>query len=136
MLEFILKPWHLLVLFVASQLNREQQRIIEYLQVESRYVLVDRDTNFLALRGVLEGSETKVVLLPPKSPNLNAHLERYMRSMKSECLNRMIFFGERNHQRLRNNLIEPDEAVGRAEGSVACRNRLGGMLRYYYRKAA
>jgi len=120
---------------------------------ESRYVLVDRDTNFLAFRGVLEGSDTKAVLLPPKSPNLNANLERYMRSMKSECLSRMIFFGEkslrralaefeahyhheRNHQGLGNNLIEPDEAVGRVEGSIACHNRLGGMLRYYYRKAA
>jgi len=120
---------------------------------ESRYVLVDRDTNFLALRSVLEGSDTKAVLLPPKSLNLNAHLERYMRSMKSECLSRMIFFGEKslrralaefeahyhgehNHQRLDNNLIEPDDEVGRAWGRVACRNRLGGMLRYYYRKAA
>ena len=36
MLEFILKPWHLVVLFMASQLNREQQRIIEYLQVENQ----------------------------------------------------------------------------------------------------
>ncbi len=35
MLDFILKPWHLMVLFMASQLNREQQRIIEYLQVEN-----------------------------------------------------------------------------------------------------
>jgi len=120
---------------------------------ESRYVLVDRDTKFITLRGVLEGSETKAVLLPPKSPNLNAHIERYMRSMKHECLNRMIFFGEkslrralaefeshyhreRNHQGLGNNLIARNEEVGRAEGNIACRNRLGGMLRYYYRQAA
>lgn len=76
-----------------------------------------------------------------------------MRSMKYECLNRMIFFGEcslrhalaqfeahyhaeRNHQGLDNNLIEPDEAVGRVDGNIARRNRLGGMLRYYYRQAA
>ncbi len=73
--------------------------------------------------------------------------------MKSECLNRMIFFGERslrralaeyvmhyhaerNHQGLGNNLIEPDEAVGRVDGNIACSNHLGGMLRYYYRQAA
>lgn len=120
---------------------------------DSRYVLVDRDNNFLALRGVLEGSDAKVVLLPAHSPNLNANLERYMRSMKSACLNRMIFFGEpslrraltqfevhyhteRNHQGLGNNLIEPDEAVGRGDGNITCRNCLGGMLRYYYRQAA
>jgi len=116
-------------------------------------VLVDRDNNFLAFRGVLEGSDTKPVLLPPKSPNLNAQIERYMRSMKSECLDRMIFFGERslrcaltqfeahyhterNHQGIGNNLIEPDEAVGGVDGEIVCRNRLGGMLRYYYSQAA
>ena len=113
---------------------------------ETRYVLVDRDNKFLPLRGVLEGTSTNAVLLPPKSPNLNAQLQRYMRVMKSECLNRMIFFGERslrralaefvahyhgerNHQGLDNRLIEPGEEVGRVEGNVACRNRLGGMLR-------
>jgi hypothetical protein len=120
---------------------------------DARYVLVDRDNKFLPLRGVFEGTDTKAVLLPPKSPNLNAQLERYMRTMKSECLNRMIFFGERslrralaefvahyhgerNHQGLGNRLIEPGNEVGRVEGKVACRNRLGGMLRYYYRDAA
>ena len=76
-----------------------------------------------------------------------------MRSMKYECLNKMIFFGEvslrraldefvahyhgeRNHQGLGNELIESGAEVGRAEGDVACRNRLGGLLRYYYRQAA
>ena len=59
-----------------------------------------------------------------------------MRSMKSECLERMVFFGERNHQGLGNNLIEPGVEVGKIEGKVTCRNRLGGMLRYYYRDAA
>jgi len=120
---------------------------------DSRYVLVDRDANFLAFCGVIEGSETKAVVTPPHSPNLNANLERYMRSVKSECLNRMIFFGERslrraltqfeahyhgerNHQGLDNNLIEAGSEVGQAWGRVACCNRLGGMLRYYSRQAA
>jgi len=92
-------------------------------------------------------------LLPPKSPNLNAQIERFMRSMKSECLERMVFFGERslrralaefvahyhgerNHQGLGDNLIEPDENVGSTSGKVTRRDRLGGMLRYYYRDAA
>ncbi len=118
-----------------------------------RYLLLDRDTQFLPLRGVLEGSDTKVVLLPPKSPNLNAHVERYMRTMKSECLTKMIFFGEdslrralsefvahyhgeRNHQGLGNCLIAPEEEVGRMEGDIHRRERLGGMLNYYYREAA
>ena len=120
---------------------------------DARYVLIDRDGKFIPFRGALEGSDTKPLVLPPKSPNLNAHIERYMRSMKSECLERMIFFGEqslrraiaefdahyhaeRNHQGLANNLIEPGKEAGRTQGNIACRNRLGGMLRYYYRKAA
>ena len=118
-----------------------------------RYVLVDRDNKSLPLRGVLAGTDTKAVLPPPKGPNPNTQIERYMRGMKSECLERMIFFGERslrralaefaahyhrerNHQGLDNSLIESGEEVGEVKGNVACRNRLGGMLRYYYRDAA
>ncbi len=88
-----------------------------------------------------------------KSPNLNAYIERYMRSMKDECLNKMIFFGEkslrralsefeehyhteRNHQGLGNNIINPEVSVGQADGDIQCRERVGGMLRYYYRDAA
>jgi len=120
---------------------------------DAKYLLVDRDNKFLPLRGVLDGTGTKAVLLPPKSPNLNAQIERYVRSIKSECLDRMVFFGERslhralaefvahyhgerNHQGLDNRLIEPGDEVGRAWGRVARKDRLGGMLRYYYRQAA
>jgi len=83
----------------------------------------------------------------------NAHIERYMRTMKSECLCKLIFFGEqslrkalteftthyhteRNHQGIANTIIDPDTSVGNAQGDVQCRERLGGMLRYYYRDAA
>jgi hypothetical protein len=76
-----------------------------------------------------------------------------MRSLKAECLERMIFFGEsslrraaieflahyhaeRNHQGLDNRLIDENEEVGRTVGRLQCRKRLGGMLRYYYRAAA
>ncbi|MCP4785890.1 MAG: transposase [Fuerstiella sp.] len=98
-------------------------------------------------------TDTEVVLLPPKSPNLNAYMERWFRSLKSECLDRMIFFGrkslenavreyvqhyhgERNHQGLGNELIEPDQDVGAVAGKIECRERLGGMLKYYHRRAA
>jgi hypothetical protein len=55
------------------------------------YLLIDRDTKLLPLRTYMsELTNTKIVLLPPRSPNLNAHLERFMRSLKSECLDRMI----------------------------------------------
>jgi len=118
-----------------------------------KYLLLDRDTKFLPLCGVLESTDTKVVFLPPRSPNLNAYIERYMRSMKSECLNKLIFFGEkslrraltqfeehyhteRNHQGLENNIIDFREESDSLKGPVQCRERLGGMLRYYYRDAA
>ena len=118
------------------------------------HLLVDRDTTFLPFRAYTnELSDTKIVLLPPKSPNLNSQIEHYMRSLKSECLSRMIFFGrrsleralkefvhhyheERNHQGLENRIIDPGDEIGRKLGDVRCRERLGGMLRYYYREAA
>ena len=119
----------------------------------STHVLLDRDTKHLPLRQILESNNIELVVLPPKSPNLNAHLERFMRSLKSECLDRVIFFGEtslrralrefgehfhheRNHQGLGNRIIDPGTEVGRTQGEVQCRERLGGLLRYYYRNAA
>jgi putative transposase len=119
-----------------------------------RYVLMDRDGKFCpAFREILKYEDIKPLQLPPRSPNLNAHVERFHRSLKDECLNRMIFFGEkslrsavstflehfhkeRNHQGLGNRLIESGQEVGLRDGEVLCRERLGGMLRYYYRKAA
>ncbi len=62
-----------------------------------RYLLMDRDTKFCAsFRDLLEDQQVKPVRLPPRSPNLNAHIERFFGSLKSECLNRMIFFGEKS----------------------------------------
>jgi putative transposase len=119
-----------------------------------KYVLMDRDTKFSdTFRSILDHSGVKALRLPPRSPNLSPHIERFMRSVKEECLDRMLFFGEmslrkavrdflahfhseRNHQGLDNRLIEPSDEVGHRTGQIRCRERLGGMLRYYYRKAA
>ncbi len=98
-------------------------------------------------------AETEVIRLPPLSPNLNASAERFVRSIKHECLNKMIFIGqaslqraiadymehyhrERNHQGLDNRLIRPYSAETANEGSIRRRERLGGILSYYYRAAA
>src|SRR5260370_14060907 len=88
-----------------------------------RYILIDRDAKFsTAYRGFLEDAGVTPVRLPPRSPNLNAHLERFMRSLNEECLERLIFFDEsslrhalsqflshyhteRNHQRLHNRTL-------------------------------
>ena len=119
-----------------------------------RYVLMDRDGKFSpAFQGILQSAGVDAVLLPAKSPNLNAHLERFHRGLKEECLERLIFFGERmlrnavvqflehyhgerNHQGLANRILVPGEEVGRSSGEIQCRERLGGLLRYYHRKAA
>jgi transposase InsO family protein len=119
-----------------------------------RYLLMDRDSKFSAsFRRVLSDAGTTAVRLPPKSPNLNAHLERFWRSLQEECTDRLILFGEsmlrsavrefllhyhgeRNHQGLENRLIEPGEEVGVVIGEVRSRERLGGLLRYYHRQAA
>ena len=115
---------------------------------------MDRDTSFIALREFLEqNTDTEVALLPAKSPNLNAYMERWFRSLKSECLDRMVFLGrkslenavreygehyhaERNHQGLDNELIEPVDDPDSVAGRIECRERLGGMLKYYHRRAA
>ncbi|MBW1770336.1 MAG: DDE-type integrase/transposase/recombinase [Deltaproteobacteria bacterium] len=120
----------------------------------TRYLLTDRDSKFCeAFRSILKQSDVEPVKLPPRSPNLTPHIERFMRSIKQECLERMIFFGEkslrnavkefclhyhqeRNHQGLSNRLIDPGDDEGCSAGEVACRERMGGMLRYYYRDAA
>ena len=102
---------------------------------------------------VNQNTNTEVVLLPSRSPDLNAFMERSFRSLKSESLNRMIFFGkrsleravaeyvehyhtERNHQGLNNDLIEPGETIGSENGTIDCRERTGGILKYYHRRAA
>ncbi len=118
-----------------------------------RYLLMDRNSRYSPeFRALLKGAGVNCVRLPPRSPNLTPHIERFMRSIKAECLERMIFFGERslrqaidafcahhdrerNHQGLENRVIEPGEEVGRKEGEVICRERLGVMLRYYRRAA-
>ena len=65
-----------------------------------RYVLHDRDTKFCAsFRATLATAGVKCITLPPRSPNLNAFAERWVRSVKQECLSKLILFGERALQR-------------------------------------
>ncbi|KKL27207.1 hypothetical protein LCGC14_2387480 [marine sediment metagenome] len=120
----------------------------------TKYLIMDRDSKFSdAFLRILEDEGIDSVRLPPRSPNLNPHIERFMRSIKDECLLRMIFFGEkmlrnttgeyllhyheeRNHQGVGNKIILPGDEVGLADGKIECRERLGGLLRYYHRQAA
>jgi len=65
-----------------------------------RYVIIDRDTKYTRqFRKLVNEGGMAVIRLPPMSPNLNAHAERFVRSIKDECLNRMIFFGQASLRR-------------------------------------
>jgi transposase InsO family protein len=120
-----------------------------------RYVLYDREAKFCAeFRETLAVAGVKGLRLPPRSPNLNAFAERWVRSVQEECLSHRILFGERslrkgltqfqehyheerNYQSKNNVLlfrIPAPLAPGRRR-VIRCRERLGGLLRYYSRAA-
>jgi putative transposase len=118
------------------------------------HLILDRDSKYSRqFRRLIAESGTAVIRLPPRSPNLNAYAERFVRSIKEECLNRMIFIGqaslrraiaefmahyhlERNHQGLGNRLIRPVATVETPRAQIHRRQRLGGMLSFYYGAAA
>jgi putative transposase len=120
-----------------------------------QYLIHDRDTKFCAaFQHIMDDAGIERVVLPPRSPNLNADAERWVRAVKEECLARLILFGEaslrhvlrqyvehyhqeRNRQGKGNVLLFP--AVSQdteCEGPIQCRERLGGLLKYYTRDAA
>jgi len=119
---------------------------------DSRYLLHDRDTKFTrSFRAIIASGRIEALALPARSPNLNAHAERWVRSVKEECLSKVILFGERslalseyvehfhaerNHQGKGNVLLFPRDTDRHREGPVRCHERLGGLLRYYHREAA
>ncbi len=115
----------------------------------------DRDGKFtLAFQTTLEAADVSAIPLPPQSPNLNAFAERWVRSVKEECLSKLILFGERAlrralheyvthyhrerpHQGQGNGLLMPCGRSGRRrDRPIQCRERLGGLLKYYHREAA
>jgi len=120
----------------------------------SRYLIHDRDPLFTKeFRDVLRSTGVECIKLPARSPDLNAHAERFVLSIKSECLDRIVPLGvrhlrravgqfvehyhfERNHQGLSNELIVPLADRVNENTPVECRARLGGLLNYYYRQAA
>lgn len=119
-----------------------------------RYLIHDRDAKYTqAVDHLLRDSGVEPIILPPRSPNLNAHCERFVRSIKDEALNQMIVIGEamlrtviqsylvhyhheRNHQGLGNQLIVPESGMENQHGLVVRRERLGGLLSYYHRAVA
>ncbi len=117
-----------------------------------RFLIVDRDSVFSPrFKSIVECSGVGVLVTAYQAPNMNAYAERFVRSIRSECLDRMIFVGrasleraideyvahyhgERSHQGLGNEI--PSGAPAQGEGAVGVRERLGGLLKYYHRRAA
>ena len=116
----------------------------------------DRDVKFTSgFDMIFRSVGIEAVKLPPRSPNLNAFAERFVRSIKFECLDRMIFFGEASLRRAITEYIEhyhverPHQGIGNVvpfpleqadspprAGPIICRERLGGLLRSYERANA
>ena len=121
---------------------------------DCRYLLHDRDTKYTqSFRAIIVSGRVEPLVLPARSPNLNAYAERWVRSVKEECLSKVILFGERslrralseyvehyhaerNHQGKDNVLLFSRNTSVRRTGHAQCRERLGGLLRYYHQEAA
>lgn len=121
---------------------------------DKKFLIMDRDSIFSrAFREEIGEHGIRALRTPASSPNCNAYAERFVGTIRREVTRRMIFFGadslrralkehaahygsERNHQGIGNNLIAPNGQVGTIAGKLRCRQRLGGMFKYYFRDAA
>jgi transposase InsO family protein len=113
---------------------------------------VDRDSVFSPrFKSILGSSGVEILLTAYQAPNMNAHAERFVRSIRLECLDQMIFVGraslekaiaeyvayyhrERSHQGLGNEI--PGGVPVQRDGVIQASERLGGLLKYYHRRAA
>jgi transposase len=121
------------------------------------YLIHDRDPLFTeAFEAILAERGVKCVRIPARSPNCNPHAERFVKTVRDECMNHLVLFGERHlrhvikefmahyhrerfHQGLGGQLIEAQTSSANermARGKVVRRSRLGGMLNFYCRQAA
>ncbi|HSA03543.1 MAG TPA: integrase core domain-containing protein [Candidatus Paceibacterota bacterium] len=144
----------LVLICLVGWLNRNLTDGLGGFLAGSRYWIHDRSSLFTPEFGmILKSAGIETVRLPARSPNLNAYAERYVRTIREGYLDRMILIGEgpsrrairefvvhyhteKNHQGLENKIIQPEVAEFPSAGAINCRERLGGMLRYYYRAAA
>lgn len=152
-----LLAWHRKLVarkFDSSRRPRGPGRPTVAAEIEALVIRFARENRTWGFRAVLKSAGVKSVMLPFRSPNLNAFAERWVRSVKEECLSKLILFGEnslrravdefvthyqgdRNHQGRDNLLLEPssDDRVGVRDGPIRCRERLGGMLKFHHRRA-
>ncbi len=148
---------------VMEQVARQMVDAIDGPLLTKRYLIMDRDPLYTtAVRKVLTDAGINLVRCPPQKPVVNIYAERFVKSIKNECTDKLIFFGEkslryaiseyiehynseRNHQGISNKLIDPKPGTTTEEhGSdvidfqelIVKSGRLGGLLNFYQRKAA
>jgi hypothetical protein len=133
-----------------KQIARNLTDPIDGFLKDKKYLIHDRDPLFTKeFRSILRAGGVKCVKTTVASPNLNPFIERFIRSIKHECLNKMLIFGERHlrycveqycehyhtarpHQGIGNNMIDP---LPQGDGEIVCHERLGGLLKSYRRAA-
>ncbi len=136
-----------------QQTARNLVDVVDGFLRDKTHLILDRDPVYTrAFRKLLRDSGVEPLLLPANSPNLNAFAERFVRSIRDDCLNHIVLLGEghlrtivaeyvehyhteRNHQGLANELIASSIAAN-TDGVVRRRERIGGFLSYYHRAAA
>src|SRR5882762_9784933 len=90
-----------------SQVSRNVTDAGDGFLMGKRFLIHDRDPLFTAaFRETLAAAGVQVVRLPPRSPNLNAYAERFARTIKESCLDRMILIGEGSLRRAVGEFIE------------------------------
>ena len=135
-----------------EQMARNLTDCYEGFLIGKRFLIIDRDAKFSSgFQSILGAFGVEILLTAYQAPNMNAYAERFVRSIKSEYLDQMIFLGreslvraiteyaahyheERSHQGIGNVLLSGAEPQG--EGIVGARERLGGLLHYYHRQVA
>jgi transposase InsO family protein len=137
-----------------AQTARNLTDVVDGFFTGKRYLIHDRDPLYTGeFIDIIAASGVEALKLPPRSPNLNAYAERFVRSIKEGCLDHVMLFGEhmlrdtirefvthyhreRNHQGLDNQLLTKPPAIVSSPGPVRKLERVGGLLNYYYREAA
>ena len=137
-----------------KQVARNLTDVSDGFLLNKAFLIMERDTKYTEeFRDYLDREGGKPVRCPVRAPNCNAFAERVVRSIKDECSDRMILFGEaslrralreyvahyhseRNHQGVGNQLLQPIATVSSTEEPIQCHERLGGTFNFYYREAA
>jgi hypothetical protein len=142
--------WHRAMVRRKWTFKQGRKRGRPPLDSELKYLIRDHDTKFThSFDTVFEAADIEIVNIPYQAPNANAVAERWVRSVRQECLDRLIILNERHLRRVLvgyyngrrpHQGLEQDSPLGldsvSTEGPIRCRSVLGGIIRDYYREAA